>query len=97
MAFTGKYDSCSEFGVEEISTVELAETYKKLLIEWKDYRIKEENKNKIMSVFLREKEKILSTITWLEEEVKLLNFKLENMSESVHMMTNSSKILEDVL
>lgn len=41
IAFTHKYYSCSESGDEDMFAIEVAKTYRKLLIEWKDCHIRE--------------------------------------------------------
>lgn len=74
MAFTRKYDSYSESGDEDISTEELAETYRYFLIEWKESCMREEKYKKIISALVKEKEKPDSTIAGLKQEVTLLNY-----------------------
>lgn len=44
-----------------------------------------------------EKEKLVSAITHIEEEVALLNSKLENMKKYVCMLNNGSNMLYEIL
>lgn len=66
MDFTGKYDSGSESGDEEITEEELAETYRLLPTQWKEAWLIVVKQKKTISVLLVEKEKSGSTITNLE-------------------------------
>lgn len=97
MAFNGKYESSSEYNDEDISDKGLSETYKLLYIKWEDaYMVGEKQKKTIMAP-LQEKEKLVSTITGLEEEVILINSKLENMPKYVCMLNNGSNTLYEIL
>lgn len=80
-----------------MSSEDLAENYRDMLIEWKEYYLREEKKNKTISVLLLEKEKLGSTIARLEEEVTLLKSKLDNMTKYVCMLNNGSDMLDDIL
>lgn len=53
-----------------------------------------EKQNKNISVLLLENEKLSSTIASLKEEVTFLKSKLDNMTKFLHMLNNSSNILE---
>lgn len=44
-----------------------------------------------------EKEKFLSTISGLQDEVTLLTSKLDNMTKYVRMLNNVSDMLEEVI
>lgn len=52
MAFTVKYDSCSEASDKEMSVEELAEIYRELLTEWKESCLREDKQKKTISVVL---------------------------------------------
>lgn len=52
MAFTGKYDSRSDFSDEDITDEELAETYKLFYIKWEEICMVGEKQKKIISNIL---------------------------------------------
>jgi len=83
MDFTGKCESCNESSDEDISDEELAETYKLLYIKWEEVCMFRDKQKKSISGFLFEKEKLVATITSLQEEVALGNSKIENMIKSL--------------
>ncbi|XP_050895145.1 uncharacterized protein LOC127101741 [Lathyrus oleraceus] len=56
-----------------------------------------EKKKRIIAQLQAEKEKLLSTVTVLENEVTLLNSKLENMTKSVRRLNNGSIMLDEIL
>lgn len=58
MAFTRKYDFCSEASDEDMSVEELAEIYRELLTKWKESYMREEKQKKTISSLLMEKEKL---------------------------------------
>lgn len=88
MAFTGKYDYNSDFSDEDISDEELAKIYKILYRQWK----------KVCMVGEKyKKEKLVSTIIGLEDEVILLNSKHENMIKFIYMFNNGSNMLDEIL
>lgn len=66
MAFTGKYDICSESNNEDISEEELAETYGLLLTQWKESCLREEKQKNTINVLLLEKEKVDTIIVDLK-------------------------------
>lgn len=88
MTFTGKYKSDSEANDEDISDEELVETYKILYSKWKEACIVGDKLKKNISAFHQKKEKLVSTITGLEDEVTLINSKLENMKIYFRMWKN---------
>lgn len=55
LVFIGKYDSCSESSEEEMLVEELVETYREILIEWKESWLREEKQKKPISFILHEK------------------------------------------
>lgn len=57
---------------------------------WKEH-------NKIIAQLQAEKEKLLSTVTDLENEVTLLSYKLENMTKSINFLKNGSDMLDIIL
>lgn len=59
MAFTRKYDSCSEYSDKDISAEELAETYRHFLTEWKESYLIEEKQKKTISAMVMLKENIV--------------------------------------
>lgn len=80
-----------------MSEEELAVIFKLLHSKWKEACITLEKQKKTTSVLHEEKQKLAYTITCLEEEITLLNTKLENMPKFVHMVNNSSDMLDHVL
>lgn len=76
ITFTEKYEFGSESSDEEITDEELVERYKHLYSQWKESCMVGEKQKKTMSALLLEKEKLVSTITGLEEEITLLNSQL---------------------
>lgn len=48
-------------------------------------------------MFQKENGKFFSTITGLEEEVTLVNSKLENMTKSLRMLNSETDILKEIL
>lgn len=97
MVFTGKYEYYSESSDEEINDGELDETYKRLLTHQKEACMVVEKQKETISALLLEKEKRGSTVAGLEEEVILLNSKLDNMTRFVHMLNNGSKALGEII
>ena len=77
-----------------MSAEELVETYIEFLTKRKESCLREE-KQKIISSLLMEKEKLVSTIAGLEYEI-LLNVKLESIPEHVQMINNSFEEFDDV-
>ena len=51
MVFTGKYEFCGESGDEKILAIEHVETYRELLIEWKEFCKREQKQKDIISTF----------------------------------------------
>lgn len=97
MAFTRKYDTCSESSEENNLAEELTKTYRELLTEWKESCMKEGKQKKTMSDLLIEKENLGSTIARMEEEVTLLKSKLDNMTKFVLMFNNGTNMLDEIL
>ena len=97
LAFTVSYDYYSESSDEEMSVEELAETYRELLTEWKEYCLRKEKQKKTISAILLEKQKFGSTIAGLEEEVTLLKSKLENIKKIIRMLNSGSDTLDEIL
>lgn len=64
---------------------------------WEEACLTMENKEKKISVFQKEKEKFVSTITYLENYIDLLKFKLENMPKFVCMLNNGLNMLYEIL
>ncbi|KAI5397466.1 hypothetical protein KIW84_063330 [Lathyrus oleraceus] len=79
-----------------MSAKELAETYRELLIEWKESCLREHIQKKTISAPLLEEDKLGSTILDLEEEVTLLKSKLDNMIKFVRMLNNGFDMLDDI-
>lgn len=79
-----------------MSAKELFETYRELLIEWKEYCLREQIQKKTISAPLLKEGKLGSTIVDLEEEVALLKSKLDNMIKFVCMLNNGSDMLYEI-
>lgn len=82
---------------EDVIEEELAATYRLMHREWEEAYLTLENHKKTIGVFQKEKEKLVSTITGLEEEVTLIDSKLKNMTKFMHMLNNGSNILNEIL
>lgn len=95
MAYIGKYESHSSD--EDMTDEELAETFRLLYTKWNESCITLKKKKKTISVLHKEKEKHVSTITSLEDEISLLNAKLESIPEHVQMINNNYEELDDIL
>ncbi|KAK2359745.1 hypothetical protein QL285_085090 [Trifolium repens] len=97
MVLTGKCDPDEESSDEDISDGETVETYKLLHTKWVEACNLVEEQKKIISDCHLEKEKLMSTITGLQEEATLLNSKLESMTKSIRMLNNGSNVLDEIL
>lgn len=97
VAFTSKYNSCSDSSDEDNLEGELVDTYILLLIEFKEAWLVEEKQKKATSAILLEKDKLGSTIADLEKEVTSLKSKIENLPKYVHMLNNGSDMLDEIL
>jgi len=73
MAFTRWYESY-------VSYEELVDSYKKVCVKSEEICQVGENQKKIIANLRFEKEKPISTISALQNEVTLLTFKLDNMT-----------------
>lgn len=96
MAFTIKFEFESVFSDENMTDEVLATTYRILYTKCEEAFLIVENQKKTIGVFQKENEKLVSTITILEEEVTLLNSKIENMTKYVHMLNNGSNMLDGI-
>lgn len=96
-SYTGKFESKSVYRDEDKNDEELAATYKLLYTKWEEFCLTVENQKKTISMFQKENEKLVSTITSLEEEVAFLNSKLDNMIKFMRMTNNSSNMLDEIL
>lgn len=76
---------------------ELAVTYKLMHTKWKKACITVEQQKKTTSAIHIEKEKLVSTITCFEEEVTVLNSKLEHMTKFVCMLNIGYDMLDKIL
>lgn len=96
MDLVGKYDSCGESSVEEISNKEKDESYRELLTEWKEYFLREETLKKTISTLLLEKQKQSSNTSDLKEENTWLNSKLDDITKFIHMLNNGFNMLYEI-
>lgn len=76
---------------------ELDATYRLLHTKWEEACLTLGNQKKTIGVFQKKKDTLVLTITILEEEIALLNSKLENMTKFVCMLNNGSNILDEIL
>lgn len=72
-------------------------SYKELCIRSENVCQLGEKQKKVISQLQAEKEKYLSTISGLQDEVTMLTSKLENMMKSLRMLNNGSDVLDEVL
>ena len=64
---------------------------------WEEACILGEKHKKIINNLTQEKEKLLNINVELQEEVSLLNSKLEGMNKSLRMLNNGSNVLDEIL
>lgn len=75
---------------------ELTVTLIHLYTKWEEDCLTLEKHKEIINMLHKEKDNLISTITGLEDEICLLNAKLESMLEFVSVMNNNSYMLDDV-
>lgn len=97
MAFTRKFESKSVSSDEDMTDEELVATYMLLYTNQEEARLTVENKKETTNVFQKENEKLVSTITGLEEEVSFINSKIVIMTKFVCMLNNGSSMLGEIL
>src|ERR1044072_3111196 len=96
-SLTVKCSAEDESSDEDMSDQELAETYKLMYVKLGEASTLVAKQKKIISNLIQEKEKLLNINAELQEEVSLLNSKLEGMNESLRMLNNGSNILDEIL
>ena len=96
-AFTGRYESDEDSCDEDVSYEELVASYKKLCFRSEEVCNIGEEQKRIIAQLQAEKEKLLSTVTDLENEVTLLSSKLENRTKCIRMLNNESDMLDEIL
>jgi len=80
-----------------MSYEESVNSYIKLYVKCEEICHVGEKHNKIIDNLPLEKENSLSTISCLQNEITLLTFKLDNMTNSVRMLNNDSNMLDEIL
>jgi len=96
MAFTWKCEFDDESCDEGLSYEEHAESYKLLYVKCEEVCKIGENQKKVISNLRLEKEKLLSNISRLQDEV-IVDLKLENMTKHVRMLNNGYNVLDEIL
>lgn len=94
MSFIGKYESEEDSTDKDITEEELVATFRNLHIKWEESYLTKKKHKKTINYLLQEKEKLLSTITGLEEDVTLLNSKLRYFTISKSVMDNDSNMVD---
>lgn len=97
MSFTRKFESKSVCSDEDMVVQDLVTTYMLLYTKWEEAYMIVKNRHQTISVFYKEKEDLVSTITDLEEEVSFLNSKMDNTIKYVSMLKNGSIVLDEIL
>ncbi|MCH92551.1 gag-protease polyprotein [Trifolium medium] len=96
-ALTGICMSDTESCDEDVSYEELATSYKELCIRSGEVCKTLEKQKRTIALLQAERSDLLSIISGLNNEVTLLNSKLENMSKHVRMLNNGTDMLEEIL
>lgn len=96
MTFTRKYEYEEDSCDEDMTKKELIAKLRLLYTKWDEACSIVKKHKDIISMLHKEKDNIVLTITGLEEEICMLNAKLESMPEVVLMMENSLDMLDDV-
>ncbi|PNX91973.1 gag-protease polyprotein [Trifolium pratense] len=96
-ALTGVYMSDEESCDEELTFDALAASYKELCIRSEEVCRTNEKQKKVIDVLQAEKTSHLKKISELNDEVILLNSKLEHMSKQVRMLNSGTDTLEEIL
>ncbi|KAI5390946.1 hypothetical protein KIW84_075988 [Lathyrus oleraceus] len=96
-AFTSRYESDDDSCDEDVSYKELVASYKELYVRIEEVCKTREEHKRIIAQLQVEKEKLLSTVTDLKNEVTLLSSKLENMTNSIRMLNNGSDMLNEII
>jgi hypothetical protein len=95
-AFTGGCEFDEDYNDDDVSYDELADSYIKLYAKIEEICLKGEKQKKIIAILEIEKEKLLSTISGLQDMVNLLTFKLYNMTKYARMLNTSYEILDEM-
>lgn len=94
MAFIEKYEYEGDYSDKNMTEEEMAATFRLLHSKWKNACLIGENQKNTINVLLQEKDKLLSTIIGMEEEVKLLNFKLQILIKPEYMLNNGPNMFD---
>jgi hypothetical protein len=80
-----------------VSYEELVSSYKELYARNEEICKKEVKQKRVIAQQQAEIEKLLSTVSGLQDEVTLLTSKLENLNKSIRMSNNGSDMLDEIL
>lgn len=81
----------------DVSYEKLATSYKELCVRIEEVCEKWEKHKRIITQIQAEKERFLSTIYGLQDEITLLTSKLENMTKPIRMSNKGSDMLDEIL
>src|SRR3954462_8099397 len=96
-ALTGVYNSDEDSSEDELSFEELATSYRKLCIRSAEVCQQGEKQKKYIAQLEADNKELNETISELNDEVILLQSKLDQMSKSVKMLNNGTDMLEEIL
>src|SRR4051812_35927638 len=96
-ALTGVYNSGEDSSEDELSFEELATSYRKLCIRSAEVCQQGEKQRKYIAQLEADNKELNETISELNDEVILLQSKLDQMTKSVKMLNNGTDMLEEIL
>src|SRR3954467_15056421 len=96
-ALTGIYNSDEDSSEDELSFEELAASYRKLCIRSAEVCQQGEKQKKYIAQLEADNKELNATISELNDEIILLQSKLDQMSKSVKMLNNGTDMLEEIL
>src|SRR3954464_5774863 len=96
-ALTGIYNSDEDSSEDELSFEELATSYRKLCIRSAEVCQQGEKQKKYIAQLEADNKELNETISELNDEIILLQSKLDQMSKSVKMLNNGTDMLEEIL
>jgi hypothetical protein len=95
-AFSRTFETDS-FSNDDLIEEELAEAQRKTNAKFEELCLSIEREERINKVLTEDKNRLLSTVSTLEDENTFLNSNLTNMLKNVRMMNKGTKMLDDML